>query len=524
VRDEQAVRGRAMVRLGLAVSTLTLIALQLPGTQDPTGRLFASLALGLCVLVSGALTISDGFGSPADPTRIFVLGLVVTPTILIVLYHLGPFSPAVMALFVGIYYFGLADDKRQGWVIFLFCALGYLAIAVMTTLGVLPQHRALFAVLRPQPIAFFTATFVVEVFLTLTFWMARLSRRATRGAMARLEHARLQIDQRDALLQEARADLQNALAARRGRYSDRAMGGYVAEDVIGRGAMGEVYRARHVESGVMAALKVLHPWMLDSRVHVERFFREAEISGGLDSPHVVKVYGHGTADDGTQYLAMELLNGHDLGWHLRERTRLSAPTTVELVDQLAQALNAAWDAGIVHRDLKPKNIFLHEVDDRRIWKILDFGVSKLRHGQGTLTAGEAVGTPAYMAPEQAAARDVDHRADVFSLGAITYRVLTGRPAFAGADVLSTMYMAADMQPLRPGDLVPLPTDVDLVIALALAKNRDRRIRSASTFAAALRDAMRAELDERFRQDAENLLEDHPWGTRKSEMRKRTRSA
>jgi serine/threonine-protein kinase len=123
-----------------------------------------------------------------------------------------------------------------------------------------------------------------------------------------------------------------------------------------------------------------------------------------------------------------------------------------------------------------------------------------------------------MAPEQAAARDIDHRADVFSLGAIAYRVLTGRPAFAGPDIISTMYQAAELQPVRPSSLARLASDVDRVIALALAKDRDRRLRSANSFAAALRDALRGELDDRFRRDAEALLHEHPWGESRSRRR------
>jgi serine/threonine-protein kinase len=189
--------------------------------------------------------------------------------------------------------------------------------------------------------------------------------------------------------------------------------------------------------------------------------------------------------------------------------------TVELVTQVSNALNAAQDAGIVHRDLKPQNLFRSEAEGHSVWKVLDFGVSKVGSASSTLTQGAAVGTPSYMAPEQAQGRDVDHRADLFALGVITYRALTGRPPFTGPDGPATMYNVVHVQPARPGELVDLPEDVDLFLALALAKDRSRRVPSANTYAAALRDAARGELDERLRRDARELLAEQPWGTERS---------
>jgi serine/threonine-protein kinase len=147
-----------------------------------------------------------------------------------------------------------------------------------------------------------------------------------------------------------------------------------------------------------------------------------------------------------------------------------------------------------------------------VWKVLDFGVSKINDVASTLTQGAAVGTPSYMSPEQARGQEVDHRADVFALGVVAYRAMTGRPAFTAPDSVTTLYNVAHVQPVRPGELVRVTDDVERVLALVLAKERERRFSSASMFALALRDAARQRLDERLRRDADALLEEHPWGT------------
>jgi serine/threonine-protein kinase len=225
----------------------------------------------------------------------------------------------------------------------------------------------------------------------------------------------------------------------------------------------------------------------------------------------VTVIDHGMAEGGSPFLVMELLQGSDLAHDLRDKKRLGMSATLELVSEVAEALAAADEGGIVHRDLKPQNLFLAESGGRREWKVLDFGVSKILESGRDLTQGAAVGTPSYMSPEQARGEPVDHRADVFALGVIAYRVLTGRPAFTGPDSASTLYNVVHVQPARPSELVRVNIDVERVLALALSKERDRRFSSSLMFAAALREAARQRLDERLRRDADALLEDQPWG-------------
>ena len=212
-------------------------------------------------------------------------------------------------------------------------------------------------------------------------------------------------------------------------------------------------------------------------------------------------------DDGAPYLALELLHGADLGADLRQRKSLTLDEVDTLVQHVCLALHAAHEAGVVHRDIKPPNLFL-TADG--VWKVLDFGVSTMLTSAGTLTQGGAVGTPSYMAPEQALGKNVDRRADVFSLGAVMYRVVTGRPAFTGTTGAATMYAAVHAQPIRPSDLADVPSDVDAVLALALAKDPERRIASAEQLAEAWRAARHQRLDDDLRRDALHLLFADPW--------------
>ena len=499
-------RGRAIVRIGAVVGTLSAVALQFPPGQDPFGKIVATCALSAIAVASTALLVAERFGQPIDPRRVFWLSLVISPAIITAMWHLGVMSPTVMGLIFGIYYFGLSDQTYEGWVNYLVSSIGFGLLTGLTVTGVTPADRAVFAPVTTDPTAIVPMAIIVELMLLVTFSLARLSRRATIDAMVKLEQARRQIQERDVLLDEAAADLHVAVG-RRGRYTGTVLAGWTLDEVIGRGAMGEVYRG-HRQSE-QAAVKVLHAFYASSADHVERFLREAQVSIALESPHIVEVHEHGKTPDGCPFFLMELLEGHDLAWHLRQRRRFAMKDTLVLIDEIARALSIARDSGVVHRDVKPKNVFLDE-RSKPVWKVLDFGVSKLRESSGTLTQDNIVGTPAYMAPEQAKQTAVDHRADVFALGAIAYRVITGRPAFYGDQPMTIMFRVTKYQPHRPSAIVRLPEDVDLILALALAKDRDRRLSSAATFAAALRDAARNELDDRFRDDARALLAEQPW--------------
>jgi len=281
--------------------------------------------------------------------------------------------------------------------------------------------------------------------------------------------------------------------------------------VLGRGAMGEVYEATHQTTGDTAALKLLRRELLGASHYLERFLREVRIASALDSPHVVRVLGASTPEDPVPFLAMERLHGQSLGELLRSRGTLSQPALLTLVTQLASVLEKARDAGIVHRDIKPHNVYLAEVaGGDSVWKLLDFGVAHVGEGSGTLTQGMVVGTPGYMAPEQAKGEAVDHRADVYALAALVYRCVTGRVPFSGRDAASVLYAVVHRMPERPGSIAVVTPQIEEVLAIGLAKSVDARFQTASELALAFEQADRGELSESLRARARALIRQHPW--------------
>ncbi len=439
------------------------------------------------------------------------VGLMSALTVLALTAYVGLLSPAVVPLVILVYFFGLDDDSRRGRIIVGTVMVGYLAITVLTFSGVTPLTQSVVGLNKDFTPGLLGLALGMQLAFAATFQLARFGRRATINAMLQVEKAQAQVRKREALLKEAHAELDNAEAGKIGRFSGERVGPFFVGEILGRGAIGEVYAASHVETSQPAALKVLHPYIAEDPMHIERFFREIRILATLDSPHIVKVLDSGNAVDGSPYFAMELLSGQDLWSILRAQERLTARDTVNLVNQVARGLEEAQEAGVVHRDIKPRNLFLSRQSGHEIWKVLDFGVSKMAEGAQTITHGAAIGTPGYMSPEQAIGDDVDHRSDVFSLALVAYRALTGRPAFQASDSAITLYNIRYAQPTRPGELVELPQDVDDVFAVALAKDRERRFRSATSFAAAFRDATRGELDNLFRESAQQLIALHPWG-------------
>jgi len=511
LRREEVSRTRALMRLVAPLAVVGLVVVWIPREAGPF-RSITATTFAATLVVTVALLWRFREAERFDERWALAQGLFCVASILAATLYVGVFSPTIMAACVGIYFFGLSDSVVSGWVIYATLALGYFLLAVLGISGAIPLDAAVVGLESPDRAGLTAVAVAAEALLALTFWMARRSRLATREAFERLEHAALQIRQREALLNEARADLDAARAARVGRYTDHTVGDYVVGEIIGRGAMGEVYRGQQAGTGRELALKFLNPAAVGEQEFVERFFREAKVASSLRSPHVVEVLGMGQAPDGAPFIAMELLRGRDLGELLRETKRLPPGEVIEIVSQVARALAAADEAGIVHRDIKPQNVFMTEQGARRTWKVLDFGVSKVREATSHLTQGAAIGTPSYMSPEQARGTDVDHRSDVFSLGVIAYRCLTGRPAFTAQEAVLTLYNVVHVQPARPGDFADLPDDVGRVLVLALAKDRDRRFTTATLFAAALTDAFRGRLDARLRADADALLAEQPWGS------------
>jgi serine/threonine-protein kinase len=259
------------------------------------------------------------------------------------------------------------------------------------------------------------------------------------------------------------------------------------------------------------AVKFLHPHLLAAGQNVARFLREAEAASALQSPNVVRVLEVGDSSEQIPYIAMERLQGHDLAYHLRSERRFAPVRSAEVVRAVAGGLDEAAEAGIVHRDIKPQNIFLSEVSGgEAVWKILDFGLSKLMDSQGTLTRGDIVGTPVYMAPEQARGEAAGPAADRYSLGAIAYRVLTGHPPFNAPEVWSILHAVIHDMPRAPSRLAEIGVDVERVLLIAMAKRPEDRFDTARALADALESAVDDSLDDDLRQRADALLDRHPW--------------
>jgi serine/threonine protein kinase len=262
------------------------------------------------------------------------------------------------------------------------------------------------------------------------------------------------------------------------------IGGYEVLGELGRGAFGVVYRARDIQLKRPVAIKMLQVGPHASEDELARFRAEAETLASLQHSNIVQVFNAGV-HRGTPYLVMELVDGGNLSQQLRGRPRL-AREAAALVEVLARTMHAAHSRGIVHRDLKPANILLSSDGTP---KVTDFGLAKrLDHSLGLSQTGQALGTPSYMAPEQAEGKeDVGPAADVYALGALLYEMLTGRPPFGGPDILAVLDQVRSADPISPSRLVPrLPRGLCTICLKCLEKNPARRFASAGDLADDLR--------------------------------------
>jgi serine/threonine-protein kinase len=271
----------------------------------------------------------------------------------------------------------------------------------------------------------------------------------------------------------------------------RSFGNYIVEARIGEGGMGAVYRARHPRLGRKVAVKVLHPDRRRDPGIVARFVNEARAANEIGDEHIVDVLDFGELEDGTPYLIMEWLDGVGLDVLLKQVPRLDLERAVHVFRGIAQALAAAHAHGIIHRDLKPENIFLiRRGDDREFVKVLDFGIAKLLQpgAQSVQTStGDVFGTPLYMAPEQCrTSKTVDHRADIYALGLILYRMVTGRVPFE-LDGVGDLIIAHMLEtPPAPRTLCStLPEFVETALLKALAKEPADRFQSIGEFVRSL---------------------------------------
>ncbi|CAN5863492.1 hypothetical protein BH11MYX3_BH11MYX3_48000 [soil metagenome] len=507
MRDEEVERTRVFIRMGWMLSLAAMATIPFVDAPPAMSWLFV---IGMLV----GMVVSYGYHQQfADPKKYNDRSLVTLAVICVINGHIGvlfygAYTAAPLMVMVGIHFVARTEAQRVARWIFASALACYIAITTAILSGAITDP-GVFASERPVDRAtLLTAT----VFVLGTFWLAydtaRTFRSALLAAIEDLQRATRLASQRDALMEELRAELERALrVGGPGRYTDQIVGPFRLGNVLGRGAMGEVYEAIHTTTDEPAAVKLLRRELLTDRTQVARFLREARAAGALDSPHVVRVLDASPPDAMLPYLAMERLRGHTLAETLRSEARLGSDLVVGVCRDVGCALDTASAAGIVHRDLKPQNVF-RGADGG--WRLLDFGIATFADDTGTLTRGEVVGTPHYMAPEQAQGKRVDVRADLFALAAITYRCLAGRHPFNATDTPSLLYAVVHRMPVRPGELAELPADVDRWFAIALAKDPAARFPTGAALTDALIAALASELAPALRRRADALVARSPW--------------
>jgi hypothetical protein len=272
-------------------------------------------------------------------------------------------------------------------------------------------------------------------------------------------------------------------------------GKYRLDAIVGEGGMGSVWSATHTGLGQAVAIKFISKDFVTSVEALRRFDAEAKAAAQLRSRHVVQVFDNGTLEDGTPYIAMELLRGENLYARVHRAGPIPLHEAVEILSQACKALGRAHAAGIIHRDIKPDNIFLAQStdDEALLVKILDFGIAKFATGpndHGSTRTGAVLGTPLYMSPEQARGlKTIDHRTDIYSLGLVAYTIFTGNLAFSSesfGDLLLQICTAP--LPSLCANAPWLPAPMEAWFQRACARDPVNRFASAQEFADALRAA------------------------------------
>ncbi|MGV9824283.1 serine/threonine-protein kinase [Gordonia sp. NPDC003429] len=263
-------------------------------------------------------------------------------------------------------------------------------------------------------------------------------------------------------------------------------GPYRLDELLGRGGMGEVYRAYDTVKDREVALKLLNPGLADDAVYQERFRRESHAAARLGEPHVIPIHDWGEID-GVLYIDMRLVSGVDLRAVLRAEDELSPERAVGIIEQVASALDAAHADGLVHRDIKPENILVARND---FAYLVDFGIAHDAEDTHLTQAGTAIGSIAYMAPELFDAVPVSAASDIYALTCVLYECLTGSVPHP-SDTVSSAIKAAVMAPApRPSTVnSDVPASLDAVIRRGLDADPSRRYRTASELAAAARRAL-----------------------------------
>ncbi len=468
------------------LAPLTAIALSVMIGADPRAQKIFWAGAGVMSLANVGLVWLSGKPERWQPRPVGVLWIVATiGGVPPMLYYFGPFSAIVMVPILGIILISLGRSRWISLSIAVICISSHALLAIPIIAGWIDDIGLLSSIVAtPGQLAI--AEVLVLGFQVAAYMLGRWARRTNTEAISELQNAMQLIGDQQQALAEVKDDVARQKHADEGRWTGQVMGGFKIGLVLGRGAMGDVYEAVGAD-GRSIALKLLNTRSAASESLIDRFHREMNVAARLSSPNIVQVIALSPPDAVVPYIAMERLYGTDLATRLRTDPRMPSDEISVLLDQVARGLEVARIAGVVHRDLKPHNLFLHE---GATWKILDFGVSKLVGSEGTLTGEGVVGTPQYMAPEQASGGQVTHLADVYALGAIAYRCLTGRSPFKGKDLAELVYQLVHQPPIRPSVLGKVSPQVEAVLAIAMAKDPRRRYPSAVSFAQAFAAARR----------------------------------
>jgi serine/threonine-protein kinase len=285
--------------------------------------------------------------------------------------------------------------------------------------------------------------------------------------------------------------------------ADPEIGGVIGDrykivELLGQGGMGAVYRAEHLQLGKSVAIKLLRPEISQRRDSDARFQREAIAGARLQHPNVVGVIDFGNREDGSLYLVMEMLTGESLRDVLDKQGRLPWKRAVHIARHVLRGLAHAHDQGVIHRDIKPENIYLcTDGEDADVAKLLDFGIAMLTEGQGAdvriTAAGMAVGTPTYLAPEQAVGGQLGPPTDLYSLSIVLYEMLAGRPPFVSDEPVRLLTAHAMTDPPPIAELTPdadVPAEIETAVRRGLAKTWSERVQSAAEYAGLLDEARR----------------------------------
>jgi serine/threonine-protein kinase len=281
-------------------------------------------------------------------------------------------------------------------------------------------------------------------------------------------------------------------------------GKYRVGRTLGRGAMGVIVEATHIQLGTLVAVKILRPDYADRAAVAERFLREARAAAQLRGEHICRVHDYGAMDDGTPFMVMELLEGCDLGTLVDQEGPLPPALVANCIVQVCTAIAEPHAHGMVHRDLKPTNLFLqHRSDQTPFIKILDFGIAKFESVDYKLTSTTSVvGSPSYMAPEQLRSNTViDARTDIWALGVVMYELLTEKQPFVG-ESMTDLALAITMEPPLPF-ASQVPNGLADVVMRCLEKNPAQRYQNVAELAEALTPF--AQLDARHATAAAHML-------------------